>query len=92
MSSPSSIRGCREAVQHGETGLLAPPGDAVALTDALRRLLNDPGMAAEMGAAARLRAERFFDIELASERFAAGCLGAPVESGKKVEAELYANS
>lgn len=34
----SDIGGCREVVQHGETGLLVPPGSAAALADALRSL------------------------------------------------------
>jgi glycosyltransferase involved in cell wall biosynthesis len=33
--------GCREIVQHGETGLLVPMGDIEALADALERLIAD---------------------------------------------------
>ena len=33
--------GVRDAIRHGETGLLAPLGDVAALTDALGRLLGD---------------------------------------------------
>ena len=36
-------------------GVLVPPGDAVALAASLRRVLEDPGMAAELGRRARER-------------------------------------
>jgi glycosyltransferase involved in cell wall biosynthesis len=39
------------AVQDGVTGLLTPPGDAMALADGLLRLLNEPDLASTYGAA-----------------------------------------
>ena len=36
----TDIGGCREVVRDGVTGLLVPPGDAPALTEALERLLD----------------------------------------------------
>jgi glycosyltransferase involved in cell wall biosynthesis len=45
-----------EIVADGETGLLVPPGDPPALAGALAALLDDPGRAAQMGAAGRERA------------------------------------
>lgn len=44
-----------EIVRDGETGLLVPPGDPVALAAALERLLCDPGRARAMGARGRAR-------------------------------------
>ncbi|MFE2726424.1 glycosyltransferase [Kitasatospora sp. NPDC059327] len=57
----SDIRGCREIGTHDEHLLLAPPGDARALTTALDRLLTEPGLRERLGAAARLRAAAHFD-------------------------------
>jgi glycosyltransferase involved in cell wall biosynthesis len=51
--------GNAEAVQDGVNGLLTPPGDPQALADALLRLLDDPALAARMGAAGRERADEF---------------------------------
>jgi glycosyltransferase involved in cell wall biosynthesis len=57
----SDIRGCREIGTHGEHLLLAPPGDARALTTALGRLLTEPALRAQLGAAAGRRALAEFD-------------------------------
>ncbi|MGI8873683.1 MAG: glycosyltransferase [Egibacteraceae bacterium] len=57
----SDIRGCREVGEHGRELLLVPPGDGVALTAAVGRLLDDPGLRARLGAAARARALSTFD-------------------------------
>ncbi len=56
----TDMPGCREVVRDGENGLLVPPRDAVALADALKRLLENPDLCQRMGAAGRLRAEREF--------------------------------
>jgi len=55
--------GCRDVVRGGENGLLVPPQDAVALADAIRRLVEDPQLRNRMGSAGRVRAEREFGIE-----------------------------
>jgi glycosyltransferase involved in cell wall biosynthesis len=57
----TDIRGCRQVVEHESTGLLVPPRNAGALTDALARLAGDPGLRAAMGGAAVSKATRDFD-------------------------------
>jgi len=63
------IRGCREAVVDGETGLLAPPRDGAALAEAVVRLLRNPELARAMGAAGRARAVRLYDQRFVQKRF-----------------------
>jgi glycosyltransferase involved in cell wall biosynthesis len=43
-------------------GLLVPPDDAAAMAAAILRLLDDPALAARLGAAAQQRAEMEFDM------------------------------
>ena len=57
----TDIRGCRQVVEHGRTGLLVPPRDAGALAEALGRLADDPALRAEMGRRARAKALAEFD-------------------------------
>lgn len=64
----TQIRGCREAVAHGLTGLLVPPGDVAALHDAVVSLLADPARRARMGDVARRRARIEFDEARVCER------------------------
>ena len=51
--------GLKEIVVDGECGLLVPPGDAAALTRALRLLLTDESLRLRLAAGARLRAREF---------------------------------
>lgn len=57
----SDIRGCRQVVDHGRTGLLFPVQKVGRLTEAIVTLANDPELRREMGAAARRKAETDFD-------------------------------
>jgi glycosyltransferase involved in cell wall biosynthesis len=55
------VRGCREVVEHGVTGLLVPARDAEALAEATLRLIGDRDGAMRLGARAREYAQRHFD-------------------------------
>src|SRR6266498_3720348 len=57
------LAGIPESVVHGETGLLVPPGDTMALAEALRRLIEDAKLRLQYGRAARARIEQHFRIE-----------------------------
>jgi glycosyltransferase involved in cell wall biosynthesis len=57
----SAVGGLADLVVDGVTGLTVPPGDAAALTAALRRLAEDHALRRRMGVAGRERAEREFD-------------------------------
>ncbi len=55
----TDIPGYREVVRPDAEGLLVPPGNAIALSVALRRILVDPKLAARYGQAGRSRAAGF---------------------------------
>jgi glycosyltransferase involved in cell wall biosynthesis len=57
----TDIRGCRQAVDHGVTGLLVPVRNAEALAVAIAELAADPERRAAMGARGRQKAEVDFD-------------------------------
>ncbi|KAB1075672.1 glycosyltransferase family 4 protein [Methylobacterium planeticum] len=51
----TDVPGCRDLVRDGIEGLVVPPDDAPTLAAALRRLADEPGLVAGLGAAARAR-------------------------------------
>jgi len=56
----SEAGGIVDIVRHEETGLLVPPADPVALSEALARLIRDPELARSLGRRGReYAAERF---------------------------------
>ena len=59
----SDIRGCREVVLNGDTGLLVPPRDVPRLVSAIERLHEDRTLAAQMAERARQHIVQNFNIK-----------------------------
>ena len=57
------LAGIPELVAHEETGLLVPPGDGIALAQALEQLIQNRELQARYGRAGRARVEQHFRIE-----------------------------
>jgi glycosyltransferase involved in cell wall biosynthesis len=74
------IGGLPEVVRDGETGLLVPADDPRALADAVVRLLEDPQLAAALGAAGRADARARFSMPAFSAALADAVLSGPAES------------
>ena len=62
------IAGSREAVVHGKTGVLVPPGDVASLQKAVAVMIDEPGMRREFGQAGRQRMKDEFPVEIMVER------------------------
>jgi glycosyltransferase involved in cell wall biosynthesis len=60
--------GMGDYVRHGREGLLVPPGDVSTLAAAITRVLDNPGLAAELGQAAREAVDRAFNTERQAEQ------------------------
>jgi len=58
----------RELVEDNVTGLLVPPRDPSALVQAIRKLLDSPAVARQLGAAARQRVEERFALTVMTRR------------------------
>lgn len=59
----SDVPGCRDAIRPDVTGLLVKVGDPHSLATALKKLLLDPALRMQMGAAGRILAEDCFRVE-----------------------------
>jgi glycosyltransferase involved in cell wall biosynthesis len=62
--------GIPDFVEDGVTGLLVPPDDVEALRDALRRILGDENLRAQLAHAGRRQATERFDVRLQFDRYA----------------------
>lgn len=58
----TTVAAIPELVTHDVEGLLVPPGDHVALADALERVLSDAALRSSLGNAGRKRVEATFDL------------------------------
>jgi colanic acid/amylovoran biosynthesis glycosyltransferase len=59
----TGIGGIPEMVIQNETGFLVRPGDALALADAIKKVINDRSLAQKLGEAGYERAQELFSIE-----------------------------
>jgi glycosyltransferase involved in cell wall biosynthesis len=64
----TDVRGCRQTVDHGVTGLIVPVRDPEALAGAILTLLRDESRRHGMGEAARQKAAREFDERIVFEK------------------------
>ena len=55
--------GIPEVVIHGQTGLLVEEGDVKGMAAAIERLLRDPALCNQLGAAGRRHVEQGFTLE-----------------------------
>jgi colanic acid/amylovoran biosynthesis glycosyltransferase len=60
--------GIAEAVRHGRTGLLVPPGDPAALADAMHRIVRDRTLRDNLGAAGFTEAATRLNASIQSEK------------------------
>jgi glycosyltransferase involved in cell wall biosynthesis len=60
----TDIRGCRELITHGETGMLVPPGDVAALAAAIDGLIRMPEQRDALGRGAEERVHREYAEEV----------------------------
>ena len=66
----SDVGACREVLDDGALGLLVPPGDPVALADAIERVRDEPETAAARVERARRKAYEVFDAERMAAAYA----------------------
>lgn len=59
----SNVEGQVDVIKDGETGILVPQGDPIAMREAIKKLWNDPERARKMGEAGRRHIEKYHNME-----------------------------
>src|SRR5579859_985201 len=59
----TDVTGCRQVIENGTEGFIAPARESLGLAEAMQRLAVEPALRHKMGAAARRRAEARFGQE-----------------------------
>ncbi len=65
----SDVSGIPEAIENGKHGLLTPPGDADALSEAIATVLRDPEYRKQLAAAALEHARNHFTIDVMTSAY-----------------------
>jgi glycosyltransferase involved in cell wall biosynthesis len=78
----TAVGGVPELVESGQQGILVPPGDCAAFTDAMRTLLNDPEKRTAMANAAHARATAAFNVERMAQGYESIYRAALAASGR----------
>lgn len=71
----ASPGGAEDYIEHGETGIIVPAGNGLALREAIRMLVSDPVLARKMGERARQVVETKLSYEQKISRLAAEAKG-----------------
>ena len=66
----TDVGGTGEIVAHERSGILVPARDVAALSDALRRLVEDPALRERLSATAKRESSERFDWDASAEQFA----------------------
>jgi glycosyltransferase involved in cell wall biosynthesis len=66
----TNVGGNSEEIVDGITGILVPPGDPLALADAIIQLLRDDKRKRSMGEAARVRVKAYFELSQQAQKIA----------------------
>ena len=65
----SAVGGTPQLIEHGQNGLLVPPGDVEPLSAAILKLMDQPAFAARLATAARQRVCERYGMDLRAQRF-----------------------
>lgn len=66
----SNVAGSRDLIDHEECGFLFPPENIDALTQCIRKYIDQPQLAKKLAAVARRKVEDKYTLELEADRFA----------------------
>jgi glycosyltransferase involved in cell wall biosynthesis len=65
----TKVGGIPEVIKDGQNGILVPPEDQNSLANAICRILDDPGFAANLGSRARTTAEQNYSLRAITEAY-----------------------
>jgi glycosyltransferase involved in cell wall biosynthesis len=65
----TKVGGIPEVIKDGQNGILVPPEDQNSLANAICRILDDPGFAANLGSRARTTVEENYSIQAVTEAY-----------------------